>query len=166
MQVAAAARDAIRKLDPALPLDRMVTQEEQIARSISRERLFARLSMSLGSITLLLAAIGLYALLAYSVARRAPEIGIRMALGADRRMVRLMVLRQSLVLVTAGLVLGLPAAYWGTALVRTMLFELSPRDPLTFGAAAVVLLATSLAAAYIPARNASRVDPLIALRSE
>ncbi|MCA1558955.1 MAG: FtsX-like permease family protein [Acidobacteria bacterium] len=109
---------------------------------------------------------GLYGLLAYSIARRTAEIGIRMALGAERRAMRWMVMRQSLRLVVVGVALGIPAAIWGTRLLDTMLFGLSPSDPVTFAQAAGLMLAVSAVAAYVPARRAARVDPLVALRAE
>ena len=112
----------------------------EIDLSLRRERLFAQLATLLGGVTLLLATVGLYGLLAYSVTRRMPELGLRMALGASRGTVRWMVMKQSLVLVGAGLVIGIPAAG--------------------------VMLAVSLLAAFVPARRASRVDPAIALRAE
>ena len=108
----------------------------------------------------------MYGLLAYGVAQRVPEIGLRMALGAERSAVRWMVLKQSLVLAAAGLVAGGAAALAGTRLVASMLYELPARDPLTIAGAAAVMLATCFLAGYLPARRASRVDPLVALRAE
>ena len=122
--------------------------------------------MVLGAVTLVLSGIGVYGLLAYAVTRRTPEIGVRMALGAERRSVRWMILRQSLVLVGIGLALGIPAAVASTRLVESLLFGLGPRDPTVLAAAAYVMLAVGLAAAYVPARRASRIDPLVALRAE
>ncbi len=116
--------------------------------------------------TLLLSGIGLYGLLAYAVTRRTQEIGVRMALGAERASVRWLIVKQSLVLVGLGLALGIPAALMGTRLVESMLFGLTPRDPVTIAGAVAVMIAASLAAAYVPAVRASRVDPIVALRSE
>ena len=159
-------REAMREIDPNVPLSDFRTQEEQILTSLRRERLFARLATLLGAVTLLLSGIGLYALLAYAVTRRTQEIGVRMALGAERSSVRWMIVKQSLVLVGLGLLLGIPAALMGTKLVESMLFELTPRDPATIAGAAAAMIAVALAAAYVPAVRASRVDPIVALRAE
>jgi MacB-like periplasmic core domain/FtsX-like permease family len=110
--------------------------------------------------------IGLYGLLAYSVSRRTPELGLRMALGADRGTVRWMVLRQSLILVGTGLAIGIPSAIGSSRFVSSLLFEISPSSPLALTAAAAIMLAVSLLAAFIPAHRASRVEPAIALRAE
>jgi predicted permease len=159
-------REAMRQLDPALPLYDFGTQTAQIRNSLRRERLFATLAMLLGSVTLLLAAIGLYGLLAYAVARRTPEIGVRMALGAGRGTVRWMILRQSLALVITGLALGVPLAIAGSRFVESMLFGLTPTNPLAIAVAATVMLTISLAASFLPAQRAARVDPIVALRTE
>jgi macrolide transport system ATP-binding/permease protein len=114
---------------------------------------------------LLLSAIGLYGLKAASVSRRTPEIGIRMALGAERGTVKWMVLRQSLLLVAAGIAAGIPAALMSTSLVENLLFGLEPSDPAILTAASAILMTVSAVAAYVPARRAAGVDPLIALRN-
>jgi predicted permease len=163
---ATTARELVRQVDPNLPVFTMRSQDEQIAASLDRERLFARLSALLGIVTLALSAIGLYALLAYAVTRRTPEIGIRMALGADRSAVAWMILKQSLVLAAIGLVLGIGAAAAGTRAIESLLYELPARDPATLAGAAAIMLAVSALAGYLPARRASRVDPLVALRKE
>lgn len=165
-RVAIAAREIVRSIDPSLPLFALRRQDEQIAVSLSREVLFARLAALLGGVTVALSAIGLYALLAYAVTRRTAEIGIRLALGAGRASVRWMILKQSLVLAGCGLALGIAGAAAGSKVVEALLFQVQPRDPLAIGAAAVLMLAVSLAAGYIPARRASRVDPLVSLRAE
>ncbi len=157
-------RATVRAIEPDVPLADVRTQEAQIAYSLRRERLFARLATILGGVTLALCAIGLYGLLIASVSRRIPEIGVRMALGAERRDVRWMVLRQSLLLVGAGLVLGIPAALMSTRLLENLLFGLGQRDAWVLGTASAILVAVSALAAYLPARRASRVDPVIALR--
>ena len=164
--IAEQVRETIRALDPELPISNLRTQREQIDLSLQRERLFAQLATLLGGVALLLATIGLYGLLAYSVTRRTPELGLRMALGADRGTVRWMVLKQSLILVGTGLALGVPAAIGGSRFVSSLLFEISPSSPLALTAAAGIMLAVSLLAAFIPAHRASRVDPAIALRAE
>ena len=164
--IAAQVRAAMRELDPALPVSNLRTQQEQIRLSLQRERLFAQLATLLGSVTLLLAMIGLYGLLAYAVTRRTPELGLRIALGADRRSLRRMVLKQSLVLVAAGLVIGIPAAIGGTRFVSSLLFNISPSSPMALIVTSGIMLAVSLVAAFVPAHRASRVDPMVALRAE
>jgi predicted permease len=159
-------RESIRQLDETLPLFAMRTQEEQIRRSLRQELLFARLAVLLGGVTLVLSGVGLYGLLAYAVTRRTPEIGVRMALGARRGQVGWMILRQSLVLVAIGLAVGIPAAYLSSHLIESLLFGLEPRDPRAIAIAAAVMVVVALTAAFVPARRASRVDPLVALRAE
>jgi predicted permease len=166
LAMAGSVREAVRIVDPTLPLFHVRTQADQIRRSIAQERLFANLALLLGAVTLALSGVGLYGLLAYTVSRRTPEIGVRIALGAERRQVRWMILRQSLVLVTLGLLVGIPAAAASTRLLESLLFGLSPSDPRALVGAALVMIAAALAAAYIPARRASRIDPLTALRME
>jgi predicted permease len=162
----ASMRDIVRELDAKLPMYGVMTQTDQIKMSLRQERLFAGLATLLGTIALLLSAIGLYGLLAYAVARRTPEIGLRMALGAARGRVQWMVLRESLVLAAIGLVVGVPLALAGTRVLASMLFGLDPRDPVTLAAAAAMMLVLAVLAGYLPARRASRVDPLVALRAE
>jgi predicted permease len=163
---ATTAREIVREVDPNLPIFTMRPQGEQIAASLDRERLFARLAALLGGVTLALSAIGLYALLAYAVTRRTPEIGVRMALGADRSAVAWMILKQSLVLAALGLLLGIAGSAAGSKAIESLLYELPARDPGTLAGAAAIMLAVSAIAGYLPARRASRVDPLVALRAE
>jgi ABC-type antimicrobial peptide transport system permease subunit len=164
--IAEQVRATIRELDVELPISNLRTQREQIDLSLQRERLFAQLAALLGGAALLLATIGLYGLLTYSVTRRTPELGLRMALGADRGTLRWMVLKQSLVLVAAGLVIGVPAAIAGSRFVSSLLFEISPTSPLALTGAGLIMVTVSLLAAFIPAHRASRVDPMVALRAE
>jgi predicted permease len=159
-------RETFRELDDTLPLFAVRTQEEQIHRSLRQERLFARLAVLLGVVTLVLSGIGLYGLLAYAVTQRTPEIGVRMALGARRDQVGWLILRQSLVLVAIGLAVGIPAAYFSSPFIESLLFGLEPTDPRAIVIAAAVMVVVALAAAFVPARRASRVDPLVALRAE
>jgi predicted permease len=161
-----AVRETLRSLDDTLPLFDIRTQEEQILRSLAQERLFARLALLLGCVTLVLSAVGVYGLLAYAVTQRTPEIGVRMALGAERRQVRWLVLRESLLLVGAGLLLGVPAALWASGTLQTLLFGLEATDPRAIAAAAGIMAIVALAAAVVPAARASRIDPLAALRAE
>ncbi|HTM24933.1 MAG TPA: ABC transporter permease [Vicinamibacterales bacterium] len=164
--LAAPVREIVHEIDPAIPVYGVMSQTDQIAMSLRQERLFARLATLLGSVAVGLSAIGLYGLLAYAVARRVPEIGLRMALGAARGAVLWMVLRESLVLASIGLIAGLPAALAGTRVLQSMLFGLAPGDPLTITAAALFMLVLAALAGYIPARRAARVDPLVALRTD
>ena len=160
----ATLRETLRRLDDTIPIFDVRTLNEQILRSLAQERLFAGLAILLGGITLALSAVGLYGLLAYGVTRRTPEIGIRIALGAERGQVRWMVLKQSLVLIACGLALGMPAAWASSSIVESLLFGLKPNDPRAIASAAMVMVIVALAAAYIPARRASRIDPITALR--
>jgi len=137
-----------------------------IEATILRERLVATLSGFFGLLALTLACIGLYGLLSYGVARRTHEIGIRMALGAQGRDVRWMILREALLLVIAGVMAGLPLIFAVTRLAATLLFGLTPTDPLSLLSAALLLLSVALAAGYLPARRATRIDPMVALRDE
>jgi predicted permease len=142
------------------------TVRQNIDRSILQQRVTAMLSAFFGALALLLAAIGLYGLMAYAVTQRIREIGIRMALGAERPGVLRMVLRETLSLVAAGVGIGLPCALAATRLIGHMLYGLSPNDPVTVGCAVGALLAVGLLAGYLPARRAMKVDPLVALRYE
>jgi len=164
-----AIRQAIRELEPNLPLDRIKTQIEQADETLSMERLFAKLMSLFGLLAQQLASIGLYGVLAYSVSRRTHEIGIRMALGANRGRMLTMILRQGMTLTLIGVAMGLGGAwvltkYLGT--LNSMLFGVQPRDPLTFMATAALLTIVALLACLIPARRAMKVDPMVALRYE
>jgi len=165
-QLFSAVRAKVRDLDPALPIYAMRTTEEQITNSLSTERLIASLSAVFGFLATLLATIGLYGVMAYTVARRTREIGIRMALGAAQGEVVWMVMKEVLVLVGIGVGIGVPAALALTRLVRSQLFGIAPNDPSTLAMAAIGLAVIACAAGYIPAIRASRVDPILALRYE
>ncbi|HMF60459.1 MAG TPA: ABC transporter permease [Vicinamibacterales bacterium] len=164
--VTPAIRAAVRELDPTLAIIDLHTQDEQIERLTSEERLFARLSGFFGVLALILASVGLYGLMSFVVLRRTGEIGLRMALGALPAHVLRMILRDALALVVLGLVLGVAAAFGGSRLIASMLFELSPVDPLTYGTVALVLVIVALLASFLPARRAAHVDPMTALRAE
>jgi len=142
------------------------TEAEQIERSLFQERLIARLSSFFGGLSLLLACIGLYGLLSYEVARRRCEIGIRMALGARPSDVLRFIVGQGIALSAAGAILGISGALGVTRYLRSLLYGVRPFDPLTFLSVALLLGFVALAACYIPARRASRVDPMVALRYE
>ena len=164
-----AIRQAVRDVEPNLPLSNIKTQIEQADETLSLERLFAKLMSLFGILAQQLASIGLYGVMAYSVSRRTHEIGIRMALGADRRKMLTMVLRQGMMLALVGVALGLGAAYVMARYLESlnsMLFGVQPRDPLTFGVTAALLTIVALIACIIPARRATRVDPMVALRYE
>ena len=159
-------RRAVRENGPDLALLQPMTQQEQFDESFSEQRLFARLSMFFGLLAALLVATGLYGTLAYRVSRRTAEIGVRMALGAQRRQVLWMVLRESLVVTAAGVAVGLPLAIGGGRVLRAILYGLGPGDPLTFAAALAGMALVTLTASLIPARHAASVDPMQALRAE
>ena len=153
-------------MDPALPVLNLRTQDEQIDRLNGQELLFAKLSGLFGVLALLLACVGLYGLMSHAVFRRTGEIGLRMALGALPGHVLRMILRESLVLVGLGILTGIAAAFSAGRIVASMLFDLSPADPLTYGAVAIVLTVIALLASAAPARRASRIDPIAALKIE
>jgi predicted permease len=161
-----AIRAAVREIDPTLAVRNLRTQDEQIARMSGQEILFARLSGFFGVVALALAGVGLYGLTSYMVVRRTGEFGVRMALGALPRQVLSLVLRESLMLVAFGIALGLAAAYAASGVVASMLFGLSPVDSVTYGAVPLILLAVALLASLVPARRATRVNPVVALRAE
>ncbi len=159
-------RRAVREVLKTVPVARVTTLQEQVNASLVVERLIATLSGLFGGLGSALAALGLYGLLAYTVARRTSEIGIRMALGASSGDVARMVLGDAAVMVTVGLAMGAPLAYASKRLAGSLIPDLSVKGvgPIVFGARAMTAIA--LAAAYLPARRASRVDPMEALRYE
>jgi predicted permease len=159
-------RRVVREFGPDIPLLRPMTQQAQFEQNYVQERLFARLSASFGLLATLLVATGLYGTLAYRVSRRTAELGVRMALGAQRRQVLWMVLRESLLVSLAGALVGLPLAKGAAHLLRSTLFGLGPNDPITFAAAICGMFVVALLASYVPARRATKVDPMVALRYE
>ncbi len=161
-----AVRSIASQLDNDMPLLSMNTQSEQIEGSLFQERLIARLSSFFGGLSLLLACIGLYGLLSYEVTRRTREIGVRMALGARPRDVLRFIVRQGVGLSAAGATIGILGALGATRYLGSLLYGVRPDDPLTFVAVAVLLGLVALAACYLPARRAMRVDPMVALRYE
>jgi predicted permease len=162
----AAVRDAIRALDPALPIYGVKTMETQASESLFVERMVAWLSAAFGALATLLAAIGLYGVMSYAVARRTREIGIRMALGAERSAVLWLVLKEVAVLSAIGITGGLAVSLYATRFVKAQLFGLSATDPVTLGIATLTIALVAFLAGYLPARRASALDPMLALRTE
>ncbi len=164
--MAAGVRRTIAEIDKNLPLTQVTTLNEQVDRSLNQERLVARLSSFFGLLALLLACIGLYGIMAFAVVRRTNEIGVRMALGARASDVQWMVLREALLLVGVGMVVGLMVALGSSRLIASQLFGLTPADPVTISVATFFLAGVATLACYLPARRASRVEPMLALRYE
>lgn len=165
-QLAQAVREQVRRLDPNVPVVDLRTVNEQIGLSLKSERLVASLSAVFGALAMALAVIGLYGVMAYTVARRKHEIGIRVALGALQSDVLWMVMRQVALLSGTGLAIGALLAFALGSLIRSQLYGLQPHDPFTFAFAALVLGVSAGAAGLIPSWRASRVDPMVALRYE
>ena len=159
-------RTVFRDFDPNVSLREVNTLKENVDDDLAQERLVAQLSSFFGGLALLLACIGLYGVMSYAVSGRTREIGVRMALGAQRRDVLWMVLREALILVAVGLCIGVPAALGSSRLLLTMLYALSGLDPLSMTVSVLLLLIVATFAGYIPARRATRVDPMVALRYE
>jgi predicted permease len=164
--LATALRHAVQSIDPDLPLLDLRTQREQIDAAMQQERIFAALTAGFGVLALALACVGVYGVMAYSVARRTNEIGIRLALGALPRQVLAMVLREASWLAMAGIGAGVAMALVLTRLVKSLLYGLQPTDPLSVAGGAVLLVLVGLAASWIPARRAAGVQPMEALRHE
>jgi predicted permease len=158
--------EIVREADSRIPVTKVVTQAAEIDRTISREITFSKLCTGFAVLALLMACVGLYGTMSYNVARQAGEIGIRMALGAQRGAVVWMVLRRVLLLAAVGLAISVPAALVASRLVKSFLFGIQPNDPRILALAGVVLLSAAILAGYAPARRASRIDPLAALRQE
>jgi predicted permease len=161
-----AVRASLAELDPNLPVLRIQSIGDLTDRFVANEALISRLSAVFSALAVLLAGIGLYGVMSYSVVRRTNEIGIRIALGAQNSTVLWMVLRESLVLLGIGLLLGLPLSLGGLRLLQSQLFELSASDPLTLSGSVCIIAAVTVLAAWLPARRATRVDPMVALRCD
>ena len=164
--ISSEVQQAIHSIDRRLPISHITTLDEQVAESFTNQTIIAELSAFFGLVAVFLSCIGLYGLMSYLVGRRTGEIGIRMALGANRSEVGWRVMREIGVLVVAGIVIGVPVTIAGIRLVRNMLYGLKGYDPFSLAAAIALLLFAGLAAGYLPARRASRVDPVVALRDE
>jgi len=164
--IAPAIRSQVRTLAADLPLSTVQPFSQIVEKNLVQERLIATLSSFFGALALLLAAIGLYGVIAYNVARRTREIGIRMSLGARSGHVLWMVLRDCLLMVSAGVLVGVPVGAWLSRLVNHQLFGIHPGDPSTIAGAVAMLVLVASAAGYLPAQRASRADPMVALRHE
>ncbi len=159
-------REIVHKADSRIPLKEVRTQAAEIDQDINQEIVFAKLCSGFAILALLIACVGLYGVMSYTVARRTAEIGVRMAIGAQRDTVIWMVLRQVLTMAAAGLVIGVPAALGASKLVKSFLFGMKPNDPLALAAAVAILMTAAILAGYLPARRASQIDPMTALRHE
>ena len=168
-------RRAIAEVSPDIPIGTVTTLADQVDDSMANQRLVAQLSTFFGLLAMFLVCIGIYGLMSYAVNRRRNEIGIRMALGASRSNVLWLIMREALLLVVAGLAIGVPIAFGGAHLVAkledphiysSLLFHLGPDDPISMIAAIIVMLVVAVAAGYFPARRASTTDPMVALRYE
>jgi putative ABC transport system permease protein len=164
--LAAAVRGKIHEVDPSQPVDDVATMEERFSQAVAPQRFNALVLAIFAGMAVVLAAVGIYGVMAYSVARRTQEIGIRIALGAQQRDVIRLVLRHGAALSLVGITLGLAAALALTRFLSNLLYGVTVRDPLTFVAVCLLLVSVALIANYIPARRATRVDPMVALRHE
>ena len=160
------ARAGVRSVNPNLPLANVRTLDDILARSMARTSFTLVMLAIAAAVALALGVVGIYGVISYIVSQRTRELGVRMALGADRRAVRRMVLRHGLILAGIGVVVGLVAAIGLTRLLTSLLYGVEATDPVTFGAVAALLTAIALVASYLPALRASRADPLVALRFE
>jgi macrolide transport system ATP-binding/permease protein len=161
-----AVREIVQKADPRVPLSNVVTESAAIDRSMNQEITFARLCTAFGVLALVIACVGLYGTVAYNVARRTNEVGIRMALGARSAGIVWMVLREIFVLTGVGLAISVPAVLVTSKLVEAFLFAMKPNDPVSLAAAIMILVLAAVLAGYAPARRAARIDPMVALRNE
>jgi ABC-type antimicrobial peptide transport system permease subunit len=166
LQYVNTVRAIVQQADARVPLTNVKTQAAQIDQTMNQEIIFAKLCTAFAVLALLIACVGLYGTMAYTVARRTSEIGIRMALGAQRGAVVWMVLRQALVLAIVGLAIGVPTALGVSRFVESFLLGVKPNSPAALVLAVAILLSAVLLAGYVPARKASRIDPMTAVRHE
>jgi predicted permease len=166
LRYANTVRQIVRQADPRVPVTNVKTEAAQIDQDMNQEIIFARLCTGFAILALVIACVGLYGTMAYTVARRTSEIGIRMALGAQRGRLVWMILREVVVLAAVGLAISVPTALATSKFVESFLFGMKPNDPLALTLAVAILLAAALLAGYVPARRASRIDPMAALRQE
>jgi predicted lysophospholipase L1 biosynthesis ABC-type transport system permease subunit len=165
-RVMTAVRDVAQRVTPSSPITDAGSIDEQMAPLTAQDRTTARLAVGFGAVALALAAVGLYGVLSYGVARRTGELAIRIALGARSSRVIAMILQETVVLLVAGLAFGAVLAYASLRLIDSRLYGIEPQDPLTLASAAGLLVAVAIVAAYLPAHRASRVDPMMALRQQ
>jgi ABC-type antimicrobial peptide transport system permease subunit len=159
-------RAALKRADPGLPAVEFRTMEQLVNRSVFTRRIIVQLLAGFAGFGLILAALGLYAVISYSVSQRTREIGVHMALGAAPRAMQRQILTQTMTLAAIGLAIGLPAAWMGAKAIQGLLFGVVSSDAVTFGGVAAVVAIVAGLAGYVPARRASRIDPVLALRSE
>jgi ABC-type antimicrobial peptide transport system permease subunit len=159
-------REAVRKIDPAQPISEVRSLREWLGESAAEDRLTTMLTGAFAITALLLAAVGIYGVVAYSVGRRTQEIGVRMAVGARRGQVVRLVLREGMTTAGGGIALGLAGAFALQRVLANVLFEVPARGPFTFAAAGTTLVLVALAACYVPAARATRIDPTLALRND
>jgi ABC-type antimicrobial peptide transport system permease subunit len=164
--ITSAAREAIRASDPTLPLFDIRTMEDLRTGTFWQYRVFGQMFGAFGVVALFLAAIGVYGVLAFSVSQRTHEMGVRIALGASRSDVLRLVVRQGVALAAIGVMFGLAGAFVITRVIRTLLYKVTPTDPVSFGGVAIFLTLIAIVASYVPARRATIVDPMVALRNE
>jgi len=164
--IAAAVRAAVWNVDKDQPVSNVRTMNQVLSDTVSQEKFQTLLLTLFGGLAVLLACIGLYGLISYAVTNRTNEIGLRLALGARHADVLTLILKQGLVITLVGIVIGLSAAFAVTRILAGMLFEISPTDPVTFFGSAALLFVVAVVACYLPARRATKVDPLVALRYE
>jgi predicted permease len=165
-EIVARVRSSIAEINPNILVNGVSSLDEQVNQSIATQSLVARLTSFFGIIAVFLACIGIYGLLSYSVARRTSELGIRLALGAQSRMLLWLILRESLVLLAIGLAIGVPVSLGSTRILKSLLYQLSPLDPMAISAAIVAVAVMTIAAAWLPARRATKINPIQALRAE
>jgi len=161
--LAQTVRETLVQFEPRLPVVEVAPLEERISRGVSQDRMVARLTTMFGALALLLASLGLYGTISYGISRRVAELGLRMALGADRQTVLWMILREAIVLVLVGAAIGVPLAWVAGRAMQGLLFHVGAADPASFGLGAVVLFAVAVLAAYLPAHRASRIEPMAAM---
>ncbi|MGH9582141.1 MAG: FtsX-like permease family protein [Bryobacteraceae bacterium] len=164
--MAVTVRKVVHKFAPDIPVTNLMTQTQRIDSTITQERTFADLCTVFAFLALAIACVGLYGAMAYEVSRRTNEIGIRMALGAERRRIVWMVLREVLALAAIGVAVGYICAWFALPVINSFVFGMKPTDPATTLSAAGILIAALVLAGYVPALRASRIDPVTALRHE
>jgi hypothetical protein len=165
-ELAPTVLQVLAETEPALPVFDVLPLDQRVSRGLTNDRLIANLTSAFGLVALLLACLGLYGTISSGVTRRVPELGLRMALGADRTMVAWMVVREALTLVGIGAALGLPLAFVAGSSIRAMLHGVTAVDAISYSQATVLLMIVAGTAAYLPAHRAARIDPMMALRAE